>query len=294
MSISNAYRHSFDGLMSQLNVLGEFAGLPIHSYLGTREKDIYNFENDIDEETEEEITSFVKDDNKDKGVKPMNFGFDDMGNMFKGMFKPIEDGCCKMAMNGKIAVKTSNGYKTYDLKKKRLTNVGSFAFDMFNMFWSIPTNHVEVGDIIIVNKGGRKVPRCVTKVEDDVITAIDYEDNEIRQILPERHILMGKVYFYAKIFCPFKNMLSNGGGLDSMVKMAMMSQMFGGNGGDNSGNPFGNMMPLMLMSGKDSPFSSIFGGKDGNIFEGMFDGLDFSSSEEATADEVEADTDDED
>lgn len=261
----------------------------------TREKDIYDDEPIVNHAADDIYFDEQKNfNNNNKGVKPMNFGFDDMGNMFKGMFKPIEDGCCKMAMNGKIAVKTSNGYKTYDLKKKRLTNVGSFAFDMFNMFWSIPTNHVEVGDIIIVNKGGRKVPRCVTKVEDDVITAIDYEDNEIRQILPERHILMGKVYFYAKIFCPFKNMLSNGGGLDSMVKMAMMSQMFGGNGGDNSGNPFGNMMPLLLMSGKDSPFSSIFGGKDGNIFEGMFDGLDFSSSEDATADEVEAEEEEED
>lgn len=215
--------------------------------------------------------------------------FDNMSNMFNGMFAPISNGCCKLAMNGKIAVKTSNGYKTYDIAKKRLTNVGNFAFDMFNMFWSIPTNHVEVGDILLVNKGGKKVPRFVTKIEDDVITAIDYEDNEIRQILPERHILMGKVYFYAKIFCPYKNLVSSGDAMGPMVKMAMLSQMFGGMGNTvstDTTNPFSQMMPMVFMSGMlggSNPMSSIFNSADGeNMFESMFKDLDFSGAENMT------------
>lgn len=219
----------------------------------------------------------------------MNFGLESMGDMFKGMCAPIGAGCCKLAMNGDIAVKTSNGYKTYNLKKKRLTNVGSFAFDMFNMFWSIPTNHVEVGDILLVNKGGKKVPRFVTKVEDDVITAIDYEDNEIRQILPERHILMGKVYFYAKIFCPFKNFVGGGKSMGAMVKMAIFSQMFSGARKD-SGGDFGSMFPMMMMfGGKDNPMSTIFG--DG-LFEDMFKDLDFSGAEDATEEEKAKEDDD--
>lgn len=257
---------------------------------GQKETDIYDWSlSESDDKSKEVMKRFMEKylepkENLNREVKPMDFGFENMGNMFKGMFAPLADGCCKLAMNGEIAVRTSNGYKTYNLKKKRLTNVGSFAFDMFNMFWSIPTNHVEVGDIILVNKGGKRTPRCVTKVADDVITAVNYEDNEVCQILPERHILMGKVYFYAKVFCPFKNMMSGGNGMGSMIKMAMMSQMFnGGNAGN--GNMFGNMMPLMLMAGKDSPFNSIFGGEDGgNMFEGMFKDLDFSG-ETATEDD---------
>ena len=266
---------------------------PRYYFHGQKETDIYDWSlSESDDKSKEVMKRFMEKylepkENLNREVKPMDFGFENMGNMFKGMFAPLADGCCKLAMNGEIAVKTSNGYKTYNLKKKRLTNVGSFAFDMFNMFWSIPTNHVEVGDIILVNKGGRRTPRCVTKVADDVITAVNYEDNEVCQILPERHILMGKVYFYAKVFCPFKNMMSGGSGMGSMIKMAMMSQMLnGGNAG--SGNMFGNMMPLMLMAGKDSPFNSIFGGEDGgNMFEGMFKDLDFSGETATEDDEVD-------
>lgn len=240
-----------------------------------------------------------------------DFGMGDMGKMFKGMFGPIEAGKCKLGMNGKIAIKTPNGYKTYDAKKNRLTNVGSFAFDMFNMFWLIPTNTLQVGDIILMQKGDRRVPRFVIKVDNGIITALDYEDNELKQVLPERHILMGKVFFYAKIWCPFKGMASNGNMFGQMFKMQLMSQMMNGmmNGGNvaDAVNPMGNMgqmfmMPMMMqmMGGmfggkadKSNPFDAMFGGEDGeNPFANMFSELDFSGAEDATEEE-KAEADDE-
>lgn len=253
-------------------------------------------------------------ENNNKENKDMNdFGMGDMGKMFKGMFGPIEAGKCKLGMNGKIAIKTPNGYKTYDAKKNRLTNVGSFAFDMFNMFWLIPTNTLQVGDIILMNKGDRRVPRFVIKVDNGIITALDYEDNELKQVLPERHILMGKVFFYAKIWCPFKGMASNGNMFGQMFKMQLMSQMMNGmmNGGNvaDAVNPMGNMgqmfmMPMMMqmMSGmfggktdNSNPFAAIFGSEDGeNPFASMFSELDFSSAEDATEEEkAEAENDEE-
>ena len=72
----------------------------------------------------------------DKENQTMDFGF---GNMFGGMFKPIARGACKMSMNGEIAVRTSTGYKTYNIKKHKLTNSDSFAFDMDGAFWVVPT-----------------------------------------------------------------------------------------------------------------------------------------------------------
>lgn len=226
--------------------------------------------------------------------------FGDMQSMFKGMFGPIETGYCKLGMNGKIAIKTPNGYKTYDSKKNRLTNVGNFAFDMFNMFWLIPTNTLSVGDIVLMQKGERRVPRFVIKVDNGIITALDYEDNEIKQVLPERHVLMGKVFFYAKIWCPFKGMASGGNMFGNMFKMQLMSQMMGGmmNGGNVAGasnlEGMGQMMmPMMMMSmfgGKGSnPFSEIFGGDDDdeNPFTNMFSELDFSGAEDATEEESE-------
>lgn len=251
-----------------------------------------------------------------KENKNMNdFGMGDMGKMFKGMFGPIEAGKCKLGMNGKIAIKTPNGYKTYDAKKNRLTNVGSFAFDMFNMFWLIPTNTLKVGDIILMQKGDRRVPRFVIKVDNGIITALDYEDNELKQVLPERHILMGKVFFYAKIWCPFKGMVSNGNMFGQMFKMQLMGQMMNGmmNGGNvaDAVNPMGNMgqmfmMPMMMQimggmfGGKadnSNPFAAMFGGEDGeNPFASMFSELDFSDAEDATEEEKaeeENDTDEE-
>lgn len=247
---------------------------------------------------------YNREENPKENKNMNDFGMGDMGKMFKGMFGPIEAGKCKLGMNGKIAIKTPNGYKTYDAKKNRLTNVGSFAFDMFNMFWLIPTNTLQVGDIILMQKGDRRVPRFVIKVDNGVITALDYEDNELKQVLPERHILMGKVFFYAKIWCPFKGMASNGNMFGQMFKMQLMSQMMGGmmNGGNvaDAVNPMGNMgqmfmMPMMMQmmggmfGGKAdaNPFAAMFGGEDGeNPFASMFSELDFSNAEDATEEET--------
>lgn len=190
----------------------------------------------------------------------------DFGNFFNGFFSPVKNGCCKLAMNGKIAIKTSNGYKTFDVKTKRLVNCDNFAFDMPNMFWIVPTMHVKTGDIIMIN--GK--PKAVLKVEDGYIETFSYEDSTIDKTVVETHVWMGKKYCYGKIVSPFGNMMSSDGGMESMMKMAMMSQMFGGNGFTINGF---NPMMFMFMSGKDNDF---FGG-----FSDMFDlGEDTTDEEE--------------
>ena len=173
------------------------------------------------------------------------------GNFFNGFFSPVKDGCCKMAMNGKIAIKTSSGYKTFDVKTKRLVNCDNFAFDMPNMFWIVPTMSVKMGDIIMIN--GK--PKAVLKVEDGYIETFSYEDSTIDKTVVETHVWMGKKYCYGKIVSPFGNMMSSDGGMESMMKMAMASQMFGGNSSTNGINP----MVFMLMSGKDNDFFGGFG-----------------------------------
>lgn len=190
----------------------------------------------------------------------------DFGNMFNGMFKPVGAGQCKIGMNGQIAVKTRTGYKTFDRKKMKLVNCTNFAFDMGNMFWVVPTFKVECGDIILVN--GQ--PRAVIEVGEKTIKTFSYENSTIDEIVPERHVFMGKTYCYGKIFSPFTNIGKDGGEMMSnMMNFAMMSQMFGGN--TNSTNNMGNMLPMMFMmnGGKDNPFM--------NMFEGAFN---FGEAEE--------------
>ena len=181
--------------------------------------------------------------------------FESLQNSFNGMFGKVAPGMCRLTMNGNIAVKCGSAYKTYNVAKGTLTNVTNFCFNVGDeMFFVIPTNKVEVGDIILVS--GK--PKCVTSVDKKIITVIDYENSEVRQVVPERHVFMGSTYFYAKIVSMFGNSFKNGKGLGNMMKMMMFSQMMGGNS-SNANNGLGQMMAMsMFMGNKNNPFEGMF------------------------------------
>jgi len=190
--------------------------------------------------------------------------FENIQNSFNGLFGKVAPGLCRLTMNGNIAVKCSgNTYKTYNVKKGTLTNVTNFCFNVGDeMFFVIPTNKVETGDIILV--GGK--PKCVTAVDKKAITVIDYENSEERKVIPERHVFMGSTYFYGKIVSMFGNAFKNGKGLGNVIKMSLFSQMMNGNNGGNANGGFGGglgqMMAMSMFMG---------GGKGDNPFDGMFD-----------------------
>ena len=180
-----------------------------------------------------------------------------MNNMLNGMFGKVAPGMCRLSMNGGIAVKTSNGYKTYNMKTGRLTNCDSFVFNIGEeFFFVIPTNKAEPGDILLV--AGK--PKCVIEAEKNKLTVINYEDSTVETILPERHVFMGNTYFYGKIVSMFGSDLIKGKkGTNKIMQYMMMSEMMKGNS-DNSGNGMNTMLPLMMM-----------GGNMGSIFDGLFD-----------------------
>lgn len=195
-------------------------------------------------------------------------------NMFNGLFNKIAPGCCRLSYTGGIAVKTSDGsYKVWNQKKHRLVTCTNFCFPINDeAFFAIPTCKVKTGDIIIVN--GK--PRCVvgTGIQDNVISVVNYENSTLENILPERHVFMGRTYFYSKIYSIFNGMIrGKKGGVGNFIKMLMMSKMFGGDKTDDKdksgiGGMFGgnNSMLNMLM------MSQMFGGGDmGDLFGGMFD-----------------------
>lgn len=166
-----------------------------------------------------------------------------MNKFFNGMFGKVAPDMCRISMNGDIAIKTSSGYKTYNVNTGTLTNCDDFAFDIGeDWFFIIPTNKVVKGDIILAN--GR--PRCVIEVKDNTIKTFCYEDGTIAEIAPEHHVFMGKQYFYGKIVSMFGNMMSEENGMNNFFKYKMLSEMFKGNGGFGVGN--GNSwMPMMMM-----------------------------------------------
>lgn len=214
--------------------------------------------------------------------------FENIQNTFNGLFGKIAPGMCRLTMNGNIAVKCANGYKSYNVKKGRLTNVTNFCFNVgYEMFFVIPTTHVEVGDIILV--GGK--PKCVIEADKKIITVIDYENSEVRQVVPERHVFMGSTYFYGKVISMFGDSFKKGKGLGNVMKMMMMSQMLGGNNGtagsQQQGLFGGGMGQMMAMS--------MFMGGGGNPFEGMFDfNLDVDAADDDDETESETKNDEED
>ena len=182
-----------------------------------------------------------------------------MSNMMNGMFGKVANGMCRVSMNGDIAIKTSNGYKTYDVEKNHLVNCDSFAIDVgSDFFFIIPTNKVSKGDIILA--GGK--PCCVIDVKDNEIKTFRYEDSTIAILVPEHHVFLGKTYFYGKIVSMFGNLKSEKG-MGKMMKFYMMSQMFSGNKNSYSisGMDMSQMMPMMMM----------MNGGMGDMFDGMFD-----------------------
>lgn len=197
--------------------------------------------------------------------------FENVQKSFNGMFGKVEPGKCRVTMNGEIAVKCSGGeYKSYNVKKGSLTNVTNFCFNIGDeMFFVLPTSKVKVGDIILV--GGK--PKCVIEVDKKTIKVIDYENSEVREVVPERHVFMGSTYFYGKIVSMFGDSFKKGKGLGNMMKMMMMSQMMGG----NNNSAFGQMMAMSMFMGD---------GKMENPFEGMFDfNLELDVDEEEDNDE---------
>lgn len=199
--------------------------------------------------------------------KEENNSMFDASNMMNKYFGKIQNGMVRLSMNGDMAIKTSNGYKTYDVKTGTLTNCDSFVFDLGSeFFFIIPTNKVETGDVILAS--GK--PHCVIKAENNRIEALRYEDGSIVTIIPERNVMFGRTYFYGKIVSMFGKITGNNGdkGMKNMMKYFVMSEMMGKNSSGNGG--MNSMLPMMMFMGNNSME---------DMFEGMFD-FNTDSSEE--------------
>lgn len=177
-----------------------------------------------------------------------------MENMFNNMFGNVKSGLCRISMDGKIAIKTTNGYKTYDVDTGSLVNCDDFAFDIGqDFFFIIPTNKVQKGDIILA--GGK--PCCVIEERPNSLKVLRYEDDAIQEVAIQKHFFMGKQYFYGKIVSLFGD-ISKNSNMNNMMKYMMMSKMMK----DTNNSNMSSMLPMMMLMGNNS-FS--------DMFDGMFD-----------------------
>ena len=198
------------------------------------------------------------------------------------MFAPLAPGMCRISINGQIAVKTSTGYKTYNMKNNKLVNCSNFAFDIgSDFFFAVPTNNAKRGDIILVH--GK--PCVVINATPDELKILNFETTVLETILPERHMFMGNMYLYRKIFSIFGNTIGkDGNGMKSMMKFmvmqSLMSAAMGGTGttpgipssipasnANANVNPMAAMMPMFLVSMLSN---------NSDMFDGMFSDMDFA------------------
>lgn len=200
--------------------------------------------------------------------------------MFGNMLGSIAQDQYRLSFDGQIAVrvrsKDGDTYKTYDPRKNKLVTVGDFAIQgLQDTFFLIPTRKLKRGDIVIID--GK--PVCVISHDGNTITAASYNTSEIKTLLVDHIVWFGKP-FYGKVTSIFQMMLGNGlsGDGDGLMKMMVMSQLFGGEGAKNPfgidmGGQNGGIGNLLMMS--------MLFGKGESIFDGMFSmGADEDDDEE--------------
>lgn len=170
------------------------------------------------------------DENK---INTINLGGNDMntsmfGNMFKNMkFGKLETNDIKYSMKG-IAFKTADGdYVCYN-PDFTFTNVANMVIDMPMFAMPVSKEQIKVGDVIDHN-GAWVIVSDVTSSE---IKVARPWNKEIVSVIPETSIF--GFNFYTKVINPFEN--------------------FGATA--TADNPFGNMLPFMLMSGGDTKNSN--------------------------------------
>ena len=175
-----------------------------------------------------------------------------MNELFNSMFGKIAPGMCRLSMTGEIAVKTENGYKSFNSDTERLTNCDNFVFNIGEeFFFLVPTNKVKKGDIILVN--GK--PRCVLEAGKNSIRALNYSDSTVENIIPERMVFMGNTYLYGKIVSMFGKSKGKKG-TNSIFRYMMMSEMMKGQKSEG----MSSLLPLLFLgkNGMDDMFSGMF------------------------------------
>lgn len=150
------------------------------------------------------------------------------GNMFKNMkFGKLETSDIKYSMKG-IAFKTTDGdYVCYN-PDFTFTNVANMVMDMPMFAMPVSKDQIKVGDVI--NHNDTWV--IVSDVTPSEIKVVRPWTKEIVSVIPETSIF--GFSFYTKIMNPFENLGTSA----------------------TADNPFGNILPFILMSGGDTKNSN--------------------------------------
>lgn len=178
-----------------------------------------------------------------KGNKKMKaFNFD---------FGPCTTDNIRMSMYG-LAVKNANGtWVSYNPESKEIIDVDIFNFDGGKFFYKMPVaiKDIAPGMVIVHNRKAM----FVIEVGDSGITVVDPQAGEEKKILPTKNCF--NFNFYTRVVSLF----------DSFMKSPENAP--------SAENPFGNMLPIFMMSENSGEFDmntmlmlSMMGGQGGMDF----------------------------
>ena len=147
-------------------------------------------------------------------------------NMFNFDFGTCENANIRMSLYGLAVKNTSGSWVAYDATKGSIVDVDILNFEGGKYFYKIPTalKDVAAGQVIIHNR----VPMIVVDAADkNNIVAVDPVAGEKKVILPTKS--------------PF--------GFEFITRVVSMFDMCGAKPEANAENPFGNILPFLLMEG---------------------------------------------
>lgn len=157
-----------------------------------------------------------------------------------------------------IAVRSSKGeYLTYNAATGATVDVTGFTFDFQKMIYKMPVaiKDLRAGDMVL----HRGKPMYVQSVKEDGIHCIDILNSEAKVVVPVTN--MFGFDFVTKIvslmnFNAAQPSAENPFG--NLMPLMMMSSVMG----DDSDNDFSKMMMMSMMMGGSNPFTTMFTPQD--------------------------------
>lgn len=164
----------------------------------------------------------LNDNNNKENNKMNGINFD---------FGKVTSDAVRLSLYG-IAVKSVNGnYVSYDPKSHSIMDVEIVNMPVNGMLYKMPVaiKDIKAGDVVIHNK----VPMFVVEVHESTVKVIDIREGAEKEIYPTKNIF----------------------GFNFMTKIISLLDL--SNSGANTDNPFGNMLPFLMMNENSKDFDPM-------------------------------------
>ena len=193
-----------------------------------------------------ETKTIIKENDTMK-MPAMNFDF--------GPF--TEPGVVALSPYG-IAVRTTKGeYLTYNAATGATVDVTGFTFDFQKMIYKMPAaiKDLRAGDMVL----HRSKPMYVQSIEEDGIHCIDILNSEAKVIVPVTSIFG---FNYVTKVVSLMNVNAGAPSTENPFGNLMPFMMMSSIMGDDSDNDFSKMMMVSMMMGGSNPFTAMFTPQD--------------------------------